>query len=180
MRSFAREALSPEGNGFLTSFLPFVQRIARLGVENSLAQAVLKLTAPGVPDLYQGCELWDLSLVDPDNRRAVDYRQREEMMGEHGVEVDHATLNRWVLKYVPLLEREFRARKQPVGPSWRMDETYVRVKGSWKYLYRAVDKAGATVDFLLTTKDLRINKCFTAVVGWAIWCSSTRRGIHRG
>ena len=79
-------------------------------------------------------------------------RQLEEMMEEHGVEVDHATLNRWVLKYVPLLEREFRARKHPVGPSWRMDETYVRVKGSWKYLYRAVDKARDTVDFLLTAK----------------------------
>lgn len=84
MRSFAREALSPEGNGFLTSFLPFVQRIAWLGVQNSLTQTVLKLTAPGVPDIYQGCELWDLSLVDPDNRRAVDYRQREEMMAELG------------------------------------------------------------------------------------------------
>ena len=82
MRSFAREALSPEGNGFLTSFLPFVQRVARLGVQNSLAQTVMKLTAPGVPDIYQGCELWDLSLVDPDNRRAVDYRWREEMMAE--------------------------------------------------------------------------------------------------
>jgi len=82
----------------------------------------------------------------------ISYRQLEEMMEEHGVEVDHATLNRWVLKYVPLLEREFRPRKQPVGPSWRLDETYVRVKGRWKYLYRAVDKAGATVDFLLTAK----------------------------
>jgi putative transposase len=68
------------------------------------------------------------------------------------VAVDHATLNRWVLKCVPLLEQEFRSRKRPVGSSWRMDETYVRVKGSWKYLYRAVDKAGATVDFLLTAK----------------------------
>jgi transposase-like protein len=57
-----------------------------------------------------------------------------------------------VLKYVPLLEQEFGARKQPVGPSWRMDGTYVRVKGTWKYLYRAVDKAGATADFLLTAK----------------------------
>jgi putative transposase len=57
-----------------------------------------------------------------------------------------------VLKYVPLLEREFRARKQPIGSSWRLDETYVKVKGSWKYLYRAVDKSGATVDFLLTAK----------------------------
>ena len=82
----------------------------------------------------------------------ISYRQLEEMMEEHGVEVDHATLNRWVLKYVPLLEQEFRARKRAVAPSWRMDETYVRVKGTWKYLYRAVDKAGATVDFLLTAK----------------------------
>ena len=82
----------------------------------------------------------------------LSYRHLEEMMAEHGVEVDHATLNRWVLKYVPLLDQAFRARKRPVGPSWRTDETCVRVKGAWKYLYRAVDKAGATVDFLLTAK----------------------------
>jgi putative transposase len=82
----------------------------------------------------------------------ISYRQLEEMMEEHGVEVDHATLNRWVLKYVPPLDQEFRARKRPVDPSWRMDETYVRVKGAWKYLYRAVDKAGTTVEFLLTAK----------------------------
>ncbi len=82
----------------------------------------------------------------------ISYRQLEEMMQERGVEVDHSTLNRWVLKYVPLLDQQFRARKRPVGSSWRMDETYVRIKGAWKYLYRAVDKAGATVDFLLTAK----------------------------
>ncbi|HZZ60056.1 MAG TPA: malto-oligosyltrehalose synthase [Roseiarcus sp.] len=76
MQAFAAEALRPDG-GFLTSFLPFVERIARLGVQNSLVQTALKLMAPGVPDIYQGCELWDLSLVDPDNRRAVDYRERE-------------------------------------------------------------------------------------------------------
>jgi len=76
MHAFANEALRPEG-GFLTSFLPFVERVARLGVQNSLVQTALKLTAPGVPDIYRGCELWDLSLVDPDNRRAVDYRERE-------------------------------------------------------------------------------------------------------
>ncbi len=75
-----------------------------------------------------------------------------EMLEERGVEVDHSTLNRWVVKYVPLLDQQFRARKRPAGASWRLDETYVRVKGSWKYLYRAVDKAGATVDFLLTAK----------------------------
>jgi putative transposase len=82
----------------------------------------------------------------------ISYRQLEEMMQERGAEVDHATLNRWVLKYVPLLDQQFRTRKRPVGPSWRMDETYVRIKGTWKYLYRAVDKAGTTVDFLLTAK----------------------------
>ena len=71
---------------------------------------------------------------------------------ERGVEVDHSTLNRWVLKYVPVLEKAFLARKRPVGGSWRLDETYVRVKGAWKYLYRAVDKVGATVDFLLTAR----------------------------
>src|ERR1700761_6418812 len=74
------------------------------------------------------------------------------MMDERGVEVDHSTLNRWVVKYVPLLEKQFRARKRPVGSSWRLDETYVKVKGVWKYLYRAVDKGGATVDFLMTAK----------------------------
>lgn len=82
----------------------------------------------------------------------ISYRQLEEMMEERGVEVDHATLNRWVVRYSPLLARQFRARKRTVGTSWRLDETYVKVKGSWKYLYRAVDKAGATVDFLLTAK----------------------------
>lgn len=82
----------------------------------------------------------------------ISYRQLEEMLEERGVEVDHSTLNRWVVKYVPSLDRQFRAGKRPVGASWRWDETYVKVKGEWKYLYRAVDKAGATVDFLLTAK----------------------------
>ena len=73
-------------------------------------------------------------------------------MQERGVEVDHSTLHRWVLKYVPLLEKAFLARKRPVGGNWRTDETYVRIKGVWKYLYRAVDKAGAMVDFQLTAR----------------------------
>ena len=82
----------------------------------------------------------------------ISYRQLEEMMKERGVEVDHSSLNRWVLKYVPLLDQAFRARKRRVGGSWRMDETYVRIRGRWKYLYRAVDKAGDTVDFLLSAQ----------------------------
>jgi len=63
----------------------------------------------------------------------ISYRQIEEMMEERGVEVDHSTLNRWVVKYAPLLDQQFRARKRPVGSSWRLDETYVKIKGSWKY-----------------------------------------------
>jgi (1->4)-alpha-D-glucan 1-alpha-D-glucosylmutase len=80
MRAFALDALDPTRNGFLASFLPFVGRIARLGVENSIVQTVMKLTAPGVPDIYQGDEFWDLSLVDPDNRRPIDYSAREEAL----------------------------------------------------------------------------------------------------
>ena len=72
------------------------------------------------------------------------------MRQERGVVVDHSTLNRWVIKYAPEVEKQFRRRQQPVGKSWRMDETYVRLKGQWKYVYRAVDKEGHTVDFLLT------------------------------
>ena len=82
----------------------------------------------------------------------ISYRQLEEMMQERGVEVDHSSLNRWVLKYTPVLDKVFRQRKRAVGIRWRLDETYIRVKGQWKYLYRAVDKAGRTVDFLLTAK----------------------------
>ena len=81
MHAFASEALRLEG-GFLASFLPFAGRIARLGVQNSIIQTALKHTAPGVGDTYQGCELWDLSLVDPDNRRAVDYREREAALAQ--------------------------------------------------------------------------------------------------
>ena len=80
----------------------------------------------------------------------LSYRQLEEMMQERGVAVDHSTLNRWVIKYAPGIDKQFRLRKRPVGKSWRLDETYIKVKGEWKYLYRAVDRDGQTVDFLLT------------------------------
>jgi putative transposase len=77
-------------------------------------------------------------------------RHVEELMDERGVEVDHSTVNRWVIKYSPQLKAEFHRRKRPVWTSWRMDETYIKVKGEWRYLYRAVDKYGKTIDFLLT------------------------------
>jgi putative transposase len=80
---------------------------------------------------------------------SLSLRNLEEMMAERGIEVDHSSVHRWVIKLVPLFEKAFRRHKRPVGKSWRMDETYVKVKGQWKYLYRAVDKQGNTVDFLL-------------------------------
>jgi putative transposase len=82
----------------------------------------------------------------------LSYRQVEELMQERGVAVDHATINRWVLKYSPQLEAAFHHRKRPVWLSWRMDETYIKIKGQWSYLYRAVDKTGQTIDFLLTAQ----------------------------
>ena len=80
----------------------------------------------------------------------LSYRHLEEMMQERGVAVDHSTINRWVLKYSPQLEAVFHGRQRPVWMSWRLDETYIRVRGHWRYLYRAVDKAGYTIDLLLT------------------------------
>ncbi len=72
-------------------------------------------------------------------------------MAERGVEVDHSSIYRWVQEFTPPLEATFRnGKKRPLGKGWRMDETYIKVKGQWKYLYRAVDRDGQTLDFLLT------------------------------
>jgi transposase-like protein len=83
-------------------------------------------------------------------------RHLEEMMSERGITVDHSTVHRWAVKLLPVLEKTFRRHKRTVGKSWRMDETYIKVKGQWKYLYRAVDKAGNTVDFLLRARRDRL------------------------
>jgi transposase-like protein len=77
-------------------------------------------------------------------------RHVEELLEERGVDVDHSTINRRAIKYSPLLEAAFHRWKRPVWVSWRMDELYV--KGKWCYLYRAVDKYSATIDFLLTAQ----------------------------
>jgi transposase-like protein len=80
----------------------------------------------------------------------LSYRDVCEMMAERGVSVVHTTVMRWVQHYVPVFEKRFKKYARPTGSSWRVDETYIRVKGKWTYLYRAVDKQGRTVDFLLS------------------------------
>src|SRR5437868_11989973 len=95
-RDFVAKVLDPTPkNKFLPAFLPIAEEIARLGAINSLAQTLLKLTSPGVPDIYQGNETWDFSLVDPDNRRAVDYRLRAEMLSCLSSKTPEELLQNW-------------------------------------------------------------------------------------
>ena len=85
-------------------------------------------------------------------RYSLSYRDLEEMMLERGLKVDHTTLYRWVQAYAPEIEKRTRPHLQSSNDSYRIDETYVKVKGKWKYLYRAVDSQGNTIDFLLRAK----------------------------
>ena len=85
-------------------------------------------------------------------RYGISYRDLEEMMAERGVAVDHVTLYRWIQRYAPELEKRVRWYQGHRSPSWRVDETYVRVGGKWKYLFRAVDKHGQLIDFMLSDR----------------------------
>ncbi|HEX8491129.1 MAG TPA: hypothetical protein VF626_08930, partial [Chthoniobacterales bacterium] len=96
MSDFVAKVLdSSPKNKFIPSFLPVAEEIARLGAINSLSQVALKLTAPGVPDIYQGSEIWNFSLVDPDNRRPVDYEQRRQMLASLETASPEDLLQQW-------------------------------------------------------------------------------------
>jgi putative transposase len=97
----------------------------------------------------------------------LSYRNIEELMAERGATLDHSTVQKWVVYYAPQLEQELRKRKAPVGNSWRMDETYIKVNGQWCYLYRAVDKEGKTIDFMLSERRDRASalKFFEKAIG---------------
>src|ERR1017187_726804 len=94
-------------------------------------------------------------------RYSLSYRDLEEIMAERGLSVDHVTIWRWVQRYARILNQRIRREPRSPNRSWRVDETYVRVAGSWAYLYRAVDSAGETIDFMLSpNRDLMAAKLF--------------------
>jgi putative transposase len=97
----------------------------------------------------------------------LSYRNIEELMAERNVKVDHSSIQKWVVHYSPKLEASFRKQKKTTGSSWRMDETYINVGGKWVYLYRAVDKEGKTIDFMLSKKRDRkaVLKFFKKAIG---------------
>jgi len=106
------------------------------------------------PSVILLCVRWYLAY-------GLSLRDLEEMIAERGVAVDHSTIHRWVVRFAPALLEAFNARKRPVVGKWHVDETYIKVKGQWMYLYRAIDKGGATVDFLFSaTRNIKDAKRF--------------------
>jgi putative transposase len=100
---------------------------------------------------------------------ALSYRDIEELLNERGVKIDHATLQRWVVEYSPESMEQARKVMKSSADSWRMDETYIKVKGEWTYLYRAVDKFGKTIDFMLSNKRDKpaATRFLTQAIGYA-------------
>ena len=109
----------------------------------SIATAFKRLHYP--VDVIAQCVRWYLAY-------SLSLRNLEEMMAERGISVDHSTLHRWILKITPIFNKLVLRYKKPVQQFWHIDETYIKIKGTWHYLYRAIDSTGQTVDFLLTQR----------------------------
>lgn len=106
-----------------------------------IATAFKRLHYP--TDVIAQCVRWYLAY-------SLSLRNLEEMMAERGIPVDHSTLHRWILRITPIFNKIALRYKKPVQQSWHIDETYIKIKGQWYYLYRAIDRQGKTVDFMLT------------------------------
>jgi len=98
-----------------------------------------------LPEIILLCVRWYL-------RYPLSYRDLAEMMAERGLKIAHTTIYRWVMAYAPQINKRCRKHLKTSNDSWKVDETYVKVNGKWKYLYRAIDKEGNTIDFLLSAK----------------------------
>ena len=98
-----------------------------------------------LPEIILLCVRWYL-------RYPLSYRNLEEMMAERGLSVAHTTIYRWIVAYAPQINKRCRKHLRPTNDSWKVDETYIKVNGESKYLYRAIDSEGQTIDFLLTAK----------------------------
>lgn len=157
MSAFIARILDPErGRKFHEAFVPFVRRVARLGMVNSLAQTLLRLAAPGVPDTYQGTELWDLSLVDPDNRRPVDYATREKFLAtlprEPSPENVRELVNHWQDGRVKLFLTATTLRLRLAHPALFFEGEYVpisatgpRAQGVFAFLRRTARESVAVI-----------------------------------
>ncbi|MGD0960265.1 MAG: malto-oligosyltrehalose synthase [Methylomonas sp.] len=144
--NFAHAVINaPAAGAFMTDFLPFQQRVARLGLFNSLSQTLIKLTAPGVPDIYQGCEIWNFRLVDPDNRQPVDFGSRQEMLATLQILAGRETPQR-LLGVKALCEtlEDGRAKMLVVKSALALREKWPEVFQQGKYLPLTVRGEQAT------------------------------------
>jgi (1->4)-alpha-D-glucan 1-alpha-D-glucosylmutase len=159
--SFVKALLTPSPtNLFLDDFLPFQQRVARIGLWNSLGQTLLKLTCPGVPDIYQGNDLWDFSLVDPDNRRPVDYVQRQQLfesLNSLGSDPDNA-LNKALIRELLTNSDDGRLKLYVIWKALSLRKRYSELFQVGKYVPMAVEgsRAEHVVAYMREWEDKRI------------------------